>query len=267
MPIMSFAHSALKSTNRLAKFLFAFHRRMPTYFRGQWFWLNKECWSSLYLRYEPNIAKAIESNLHPGNTFWDVGANVGIFSLFAASLVGPRGNVVSFEPSPHAFDLLCSNIEGNKTIRALQFGVGNEDNTAMMSVQGASTGNSFVKEVVELSQHFHSGVPISQTRVPIHRLDTLLTLLDQIPAPTLVKIDIEGFEVEALSGADRLLATKRPILIIEIHPLQLTLSGSHEEKLFTMLRRHQYDCEIIDRDARYALYSIIARPSATSIAA
>ena len=64
---------------------------------------------------------------------------------------------------------------------------------------------------------------------------------------------------EAVKGADHLLSIVRPVLIIEIHPPQLTLSGGSEDELFQLLRKHRYDFEVIDRNPN-SLYTIVAKP-------
>jgi Methyltransferase FkbM domain len=79
-----------------------------------------------------------------------------------------------------------------------------------------------------------------------------------VPSP-FAQIDIEGFELEALKGADRLLSSIRPKLLMEIHPGQLTLSGGSEVELFQRLREHQYHWAIIDQNPN-SLYSILASP-------
>jgi FkbM family methyltransferase len=254
---MGLKSHTIKSANKIAAF--AFNEKLPTYYNGDWLWLSRRCWASLYLNYEPYMAAAIRSNLSRGDTFWDVGANIGLFSLFAARIVGPEGKVVSFEPSPDVFEVLCENVGGDSgPIQALQYGIGNADGSALLSAQGASTAGSFVAEVVELSRHYYQNVPIRKTSVTMRKLDTLLN--DLKPSPNLVKIDIEGFEVEAIKGADHLFQAVRPIAIIEIHPLQIKLSGSSEDELFQFLRKHSYGYEIIDKNASNSLYSIVAKP-------
>jgi len=255
---VSLKQQTLKAVDYFASCAFAFNSKMPSYFYGEWLWLSKRSWTSIYLRYEANTARIISTNLNLGDTFWDVGANIGLFSLYASKIVGPTGKVVSFEPAPETFELLSANVRGCETIQALPYGIGNENSNTLMSVQGASTGASFVKEVVELSQIYHKDTPLIQVPVSIYKMDTLPGKINS--RPNLIKIDIEGFEVEALRGAENILDEFRPILVIEIHPLQLSMCGSHENEVFDLLRRHDYDCEVFNRDEKWALFSIIARP-------
>jgi len=254
---MRLRHRILTYANKIAPAVLPFKRTLPTYYEGYWFWLARRGWTSLYLGYEPYMADTMRSNLTRGDTFWDIGANVGLFSLLAARIVEPTGNVVSFEPSTEVFRLLCENTDDNRQIRSLQFGIGNIDGSALMSVQGTTSAGSFVKEVVALARHYHPNVPVQEESVEVRKLDTLLN--DLKPLPTLVKIDIEGFEVEALKGASLFIQTARPVLIIEVHPLQLKLSGGSEEELHKLLREHNYSFEVINRNEN-SVYSIVAKP-------
>src|SRR5450631_3947654 len=137
---MGLKNRTIKIANRFAAF--AFSEKLPTYYNGNWLWLCRRCWASLYLNYEPYMAAAIRSNLSRGGTFWDVGANIGLFSLFAARIVGPEGNIISFEPSPEVFELLSQNVgKCSGSIQALQFGIGNMDGPALLSAQGESTAS------------------------------------------------------------------------------------------------------------------------------
>jgi FkbM family methyltransferase len=254
---MGYKGSLLSFANRLASVGFFFNPNLPTYFGGNWIWLSRKSWNTLFLRAEPHTTRAMKSNLKAGDTFWDIGANIGWYSLLASRIVGPDGRVFSFEPSPDAFNLLSANVRGLLYLRAMQCGVGNADTVAALAAQGAAGGASFVEEVTKLNQSFLPETPIRKVEVNIRRVDTLLKELEP---PHLVKIDVEGFELEVLKGARELLSTTRPSLIIEIHPPQLKLSGGTEALLFELLSRHGYVWEIIHRDPN-SLYSIIAKPA------
>jgi FkbM family methyltransferase len=250
---MSAKHQLLRAANLVAAI--AFRQKLPSYFHGQMIWLPKSCWSSVYLRYEPYMADAIKAHLPCGGTFWDIGAHIGLISLFASKIAGPDGHVLSFEPSPDVLVLLRRNTESEKNIKVLPYGIGNADTLSSFAARGASSSASFVEDVTAIH---HPDQPIEQITVAMRKLDSLLGV-GLSPAPSLVKIDIEGFELEALKGADRLLSSIRPKLLMEIHPPQLTLCGGSEDKLFQRLREHQYHWAIIDRNPN-SLYSILAVP-------
>lgn len=108
---------------------------LPTYYEGYWFWIPKINWKTIFYKYEQYMAHALKSHLKPGDTFWDIGANIGIFSMFAAKVTGPKGRVFSFEPAPDVFKLLSTNIQEIASIKAVQCGVGNADTVATFASQ------------------------------------------------------------------------------------------------------------------------------------
>src|SRR6266516_2742793 len=127
---MEYRGTLLSLANRFAPVGFFFNRKLPTYYQGYWIWLPRNSWNSLFSWYEPSIGRAMKTYLRPGDTFWDIGANIGWFSLLASKIVGSNGKVFSFEPSPDVFNLLSANARGLNSIRAIQCGVGNADTIA-----------------------------------------------------------------------------------------------------------------------------------------
>ena len=214
-------------------------------------------WESCFARYELPVARAIRDHLKEGQTFWDVGANVGWFSVFASTIVGASGRVVSFEPSPEVFDILSAHAQSADGITAIRLGVGNADEVRLFAAHGKSSSSSFVEEVTKINFCFHSSVPVKNIKVELRRIDSLVKELGS--KPSLLKIDVEGFELEVLRGASELLSTGRPAMIIEVHPRQLELSGGTEDLLFQFLRDHKYVWKVIDRNPN-SLYTIVAEP-------
>jgi FkbM family methyltransferase len=250
---MGVKHQLLRTANKFVAALPG--PRLPTHLHGQTVWLARDCWQTVYSRYEPHMASAIKESLPSGGTFWDVGANIGLFSLYASKIVGPGGRVLSFEPSPDVLTLLRSNVEGNGNITVMPCGIGNTDGVASFAAHGASSSASFVQDVTAINRDVLPEQPIEQVTVEIRKLDTIL---ESNPPPNLVKIDVEGFEFEALKGADRLLAI-RPKLLIEIHPPQLALSGGSEGAVFEYLQQRSYKWTVIDRNPN-SLYSVLCSP-------
>ena len=250
---MTVKYWALVAANLIARSIF--RDKLPTYFHGELLWLSRGSWSSLHSAYEPYMARAIRAYLPRGGTFWDVGANIGLLSLFAAKVAGPTGQVLAFEPAPQVLAALRANTEGDN-VRILPYGIGNSNGVQSFAAQGPSSAGSFVEAVTALNQRFHPEQPIEAVNVTMRTLDSVLG--ERISSdPTLVKIDVEGFEYEALLGARSLLTSSRPTLLIEIHPFQLALSGGSEDQLFALLRELRYSWSIIDRNPN-SLYSILA---------
>lgn len=204
------------------------------------------------------MADMLTRYLKRGDTFWDVGANVGFFSLYASKLVGPQGRVFSFEPSPDVHALLLANTTGISNISVLQAGIGNCDGQSIFAAQGSSSSASFVRSVTEITSHCHPSVPIQEVSVPVRKLDSIAHELSS--AASLIKIDVEGFELEVLKGAARVLSSNRPIVVIEIHPPQLELSNGTENALFRFLKDHQYSWQVIDKRPN-SIYTIVAESS------
>jgi FkbM family methyltransferase len=255
---MGYKNKLLSLANKFAPFGFFLSARLPTYYQGYWIWLPKESWRSFFSRYEAPVGKSIKAHLRTGDTFWDIGAHIGWFSLLASKLVGSKGKIFSFEPSPEVFELLSINTRSLTSIRAIQCAVGNVDGSATFVAQGASTSASLLEDITRINQHYAPQTPLRKVAVDIRRTDTLVAELEF--KPCLAKIDVEGFELEVLKGASTLLSSSRPTLIVEIHPLQLKLSGGSEELLFQFLKEHGYGWEVIDRNPN-SIYTIIAKPN------
>jgi FkbM family methyltransferase len=252
---MSYRGAVLRAADNITSLVFYASRQKPTLYCGRWMWVPSTMWESLFSRYELAVARAMRNHLEAGQTFWDIGANVGWFSVFASKIVGASGRVISFEPSPEVFDILFSHAKIAGRITAIRLGVGNADEVRLFAAHGKSSSSSFVEEVVKMNFRFHPAVQIQNIEVELRKVDTLVKELES--TPSLLKIDVEGFELEVLRGASELLSSRRPTLIIEVHPRQLELSGGTEELLFQFLRDCGYAWEVIDRNPN-SLYTIIA---------
>jgi len=246
---------ALSLANRIVPLCPGMTKRRPTYYQGHWLWPSASNWQSLFSRYEPKVGATIKRNLRLGGVFFDIGAHVGWFTLFAAKIVGPSGRVFSFEPAPDVYALLSENVHDLKNVRTLGCGIGNIDGDLEFAAHGTLPTGSFVEAVTEINRRFAPDTPIQNVKVDIHRIDTLLP---QMKAPDLVKIDVEGFELNVLDGAKQLL-TLQPALIIEIHPPQLKLSNGSEAAIFEILTCYGYSWTVIDRNPN-SLYTIYATP-------
>ena len=156
--------------------------------------------------YEIHVQRALLQALTPGAVFYDVGANVGYFSLLGARLVGEKGRVFAFEPSVD-----CS-------LRLEQFCADNRicNIVAVTYAVSATVGEGFLESA---SSHSQSHLAGSHGRVGRRaRTTTLDAFVVENPPPDVVLMDIEGAEMEALSGAEALLRSPRgPVWIIEAH--------------------------------------------------
>lgn len=164
--------------------------------------------------------------LRKEDTFFDIGANVGSYTLLAAGVVGCR--TVSFEPSPITYEILTKNIQLNH-LESLA----HVHNAAI----GSTNGHLFFTENEDTTNHV-----ILQTedfeaykKVPVKTLDEFHEF-----APSILKIDVEGFETEVLLGGRLILSDpKLKAIIIELNGSGLRY-GFDEDKIHEMLLEHQF---------------------------
>ena len=157
----------------------------------------------LVSRLELDVEDAFLALLGPGDVVYDVGANIGWYSLLAARRVGPTGKVLAFEPSlmNAAYTQMNAISNGFSAVTAIPAAVGDENGWARFSKSGGLKGRLG-----------DDGVDV----VPVLALDSWIAATNTAP-PTVLKIDVEGAEASVLRGMSETLRTARPTLIIELH--------------------------------------------------
>ncbi|AXG07707.1 FkbM family methyltransferase [Haloplanus rubicundus] len=184
------------------------------------------------LRSERRLIERVLSVVDDDDVFYDIGANVGIYSCLVGTQLS-SGTVVAFEPTPDAFGILQSNVERNDIdARLFDVALTNENGTAHMSVRG-QTGH-------ELSDGDGETVDV-ETR----RADDLVTE-HGLPSPDVIKIDIEGAEYLALDGFRETLAdVPCHHLFCEIHSEKVTEIGGSAEEVEELLRSQGFELEYL----------------------
>jgi FkbM family methyltransferase len=149
--------------------------------------------------------------LREGMVVMDVGANIGYLTLFFCRAVGPRGAVFAFEPDPENFRELARTVEHNEI----------EWCTTVNSACGTSDAPAYL--ATGLNGYIQAGSNYEANC----RMMSLDSFTDdrKISTVDLVKIDVEGFEAEVLSGMSGMLKRDRPILYVEVHPPDFCGSG------------------------------------------
>lgn len=189
--------------------------------------------------YEPPTARVIAELLEPGDTFIDVGANSGIFTLLASSRVGPAGRVLSFEPVPSMRGRITDNLALNKMKNVTLHGVALSNAVGEITFYEGPQGHkglSSMRPIEEVS---------TMLQVPTIPLDDLA---GSAPSVKLIKIDVEGAEQLVIEGMEKLLARQHPYLIIEMTDQYLKAFGHSAEGLSTILRRTGYNMHKITQD-------------------
>lgn len=177
---------------------------------------------------ERTMFREMKAVLGPGDTVLDVGANFGLHSLIAGSVVGPQGRVYAFEPAPVNLRLLKRNIRLN----ALDDRV--EVEPAAISNVSSEFIDFFVpSDEIAVTASLKPHGAADSVRVRNHRLDDWAQ--GRAVCPKLVKIDVEGAEMDVLMGAEQVLRRHHPILLIEIHGFALPSFGHSETTLKAFL--------------------------------
>lgn len=160
---------------------------------------------------EPPVQEALRRLLAPGATFYDVGANVGFFTLLGARLVGPGGRVVAFEPLPAGARAVARNarLNGFAHVQVREQAVGGRGGRARLLVVGERSWSHLD------STGRHADVR-DELEVDVVALDELVGG-GELPAPDVIKLDVEGAELDALAGMRATLERARPALVCELH--------------------------------------------------
>lgn len=189
---------------------------------------------------------------HPGYVpskgwvIFDVGAHVGIYSLWASGLVGD-GFVVAFEPNPIAYKWLVSNIELNNVTnaKALPYALGDEVTMQKLYIAGENIGASSL-----IMSHVSGGYSIvGEFIVPVVTLDYIIDKSTEVIGKPikhidLVKVDVEGYEMRVLRGAEK--ALRKGLIdkfIVEVHVDQVSAKD-----VVKCLANHGY---VLDKVVRF----------------
>ncbi len=187
--------------------------------------------------YEPNTLRVLRSLLRPGATCLDVGANAGIISLAASRWVGPQGRVYAFEPSGREFARLCDSLERSHAtnVTPIRAALSSFHGSTSLRVAMASSGG-----LNTLGDAFPYDVEMDQIeRVDVMTVDDFIEQ-NAVPTVSVVKLDVEGSEGNALSGASRLLARDRPVLILEVFARTLQSTGWTVPQLEELITKAGY---------------------------
>jgi FkbM family methyltransferase len=181
--------------------------------------------------YDRKITWILQRLLKPGDNVVDAGANIGLVTLWMARLVGPAGRVYSFEPNPLLFGSLNESIGSNgyRNVSTFCFALGSEQSERELRVPlGNAGGGSIVLPIADATRRF---------TVKVHALDECL---DDIKSLSLLKLDLEGGEYDALRGAQSILSEFQPVILFEATEVQ-------SQEAISMLRDLGYEFLSIQR--------------------
>ena len=187
--------------------------------------------------WEPEFTGALRALIKPGDTVFDIGGDAGYYTLLFAKAVGPKGKVVVFEPIPKAQERILENVKLNGFT-----------NVNMVDLALGSRPGSFVLErpFEDSRINLEKAVPSSEDiLVKVERFDTLVAKRS-LPRADLIKMDVEGAEMEILKGMESYVETHHPTFTIELHPQLLPQFGSSAEEVTSWLTQRGYTLTALD---------------------
>jgi FkbM family methyltransferase len=161
---------------------------------------------------EPEVQAALDMLLRPGMTVYDIGANVGFHAISAARRIGPEAKVVCFEALPANAKQIEYNASSNRftNIQVIAAALGSSEGEAAFWTSKQPTWGKLAS-VGKKPDKF-----AKEVKVRLRRLDSVVDEM-KLPPPALIKMDVEGSEIEVLEGARQTLERWHPTLLIEAH--------------------------------------------------
>ena len=166
--------------------------------------------------WEPDSWRAVADHLHTGDTFVDIGAHIGYYSLKAAPVVGPGGRVIAVEPNPETVRRLRDNIRASVAASVVSVQpVACSDVEATLDLFAASRNNTGETSLSHTNAS-QAGLSVASYRVRSRPLDDIVKE-SGVARVDAVKIDVEGAEYLVLKGAHETLKRYHPVIIVESH--------------------------------------------------
>jgi FkbM family methyltransferase len=208
---------------------------------------------------ERPVQMALAQHLSAGDVFFDIGANVGFFSVIGAKLVGSTGQVFAFEPVPQNAGAIRRNVKLNhfQNVTLIEKAVSNM----------AGSGTLLVTD-------YSGGATLSTVGTPPDVSETLvvdLVSIDELivekvlPPPSVVKIDVEGAEVDVLNGMTQTLKELRPIVIFEVDDADESVLWQKYELCHALLVAANYEVILLESSyigSEWHVQNAIATPKA-----
>lgn len=196
------------------------------------------CWLGSY-EYEKRLL--FERTVREGSTVFDIGANVGFYTLLASVLVGNGGQVIAFEPVPRNLRYLHEHLRLNRVqnVRVVEAAVAEHEGVAHF----------------EVGPHSSMGYLSGEGRLEVGTvgLDEMVAA-GELPLPNCMKIDVEGGEALVLSGARAMLAERHPTIFLATH------GETVHRNCCDLLQSLGYELEPIGESRLAECDELIARP-------
>ncbi|NOT51429.1 MAG: FkbM family methyltransferase [Chitinophagaceae bacterium] len=213
--------------------------------------------------YEKENYAFLKQYLKPGMDVIDIGAHIGLFSVICSQLTQGKGKIICFEPTPGTHKLLLETLKLNhsKNVTPVQAAVSDKVGNATFYISTADEGcnsNSLVKNREEKD---------------LFAYDVKLETIDNITAghslkPSLIKIDVEGAELDTIKGGVQTFKNHKPVLIIGLHPAFIKQKGDSLEAIWDLLQDCRYQVKLEDKlmtkedfCSRQILFDVVCFPA------
>lgn len=212
-------------------------RRLPTRFGGARVFVSPDA-ALRYWRWDlegdaeiRGLGDFASAFVSPGDVAWDVGASMGMFTYFAAARAGRTGRVVAIEPERLSLECLLRTVPQlpgeMAAIDVLPLAVSDRNDIETLEIPVRGRCSSHLSRSEGCTQ---TGGTRARMSVPTVTIDWLA---ERRPPPRVMKVDIEGVELDLLRGAEGLLRQHRPVLLCEIF-------GANSVEATKLFRRHEY---------------------------
>lgn len=211
-------------------------KRLPAEFGGGLIYCSPEALLSMWKpgwrsKQAQGLMGWVRRYVRPGMCVWDLGANQGIFSFAASGRAGAAGRVVAFEPDLFLVDLLrrsvASGAHHGAPVSIVPMAVGARNCLADFVIARTDRALNHLSEALGNPR---TGGARDVVLVPCAPLDWLL---DHLPTPDFLKVDVEGAELAVLEGGERLFREVRPVMIVETAP-------ENGVGMAALMHRHSY---------------------------
>jgi FkbM family methyltransferase len=188
---------------------------------------------NVYKSFEATSEELIGRYLEPGIVVLDIGAHFGYYTTRFSSLVGEVGEVIAWEPNDSSRRILERQLARRsiRNVRVVPFAAWSTSTNVQLNVDGP----------LGVTSHIRTSSEVGGIRVEGRAIDDLVLGLGNARVG-FIKIDVEGAEVEALSGAKHTLIKHRPVVLCEIGSDYGISAAAHLSKLFNLLDATDYEC-------------------------
>jgi FkbM family methyltransferase len=192
----------------------------------------------IYEGFENSEIDFLNAFLSAGDCFIDIGANVGLFSLYASKKVGSAGSVISFEPSRITYDRLLENLELNGITNVRPFKLGLSDRDELLELNVSADGHDAWNTFVKSDENKFS----SKEAVQVKPFDSFSEEYSINSGDiSLIKLDVEGFEINVLKGALNLLSKENaPVFMVEFTDNNSISAGHCCHELYKLMLQYGY---------------------------